>query len=359
MNQDYELLEDQEWDLYEEMHRLIGIHPWAWQSIGAVSGLVGGVLSPVLGTLLIAVTRFIHSDGVVSSLNILIIVSFALTIPLLAFGAHCLDLLERKTARLSLIEKQQSKGLVFSSSGLRNTEEGNRRALKLTSGSVALAFLFVLPASGSAQQTIFNMPSTDVLDKGKAYLELDISAKPNEPRFASFVPRVVVGAGKGVEVGLNLTGNIQPGPDATALVPTVKYKFYDGGDNGYALVAGNNLFIPVRNRTYNLGNYVYLNGSKTVGKTRLTAGGYHFSSDVVVPGAQRAGGQFGFEQTMRPYFTFAADWITGKHSSGYFTPGVIFKPHPRVTGYAGYSLGNANLRNGNHFLLLESGYTFN
>jgi hypothetical protein len=103
MNQNGELQEYQEWDIYEEMHRLIEINPWAWQSIGAVSGLVGGILSPVLGTLLIAVTWFVHSARVVSSLNTLSIVFFVLTIPLLAFGAHCLDLLERKAAHLSLI----------------------------------------------------------------------------------------------------------------------------------------------------------------------------------------------------------------------------------------------------------------
>lgn len=359
MNQDYELQEDEGWDIYGRMHLLIEINPWAWQSIGAVSGLVGGILSPVLGTLLTAVTWFIHSEGLVSSLNTLSIISFVLTIPLLAIGAHCLDLLERKTARLSLIEKQQSQGLAFTSPGLRDAEEGTRRRLKLTGASVALVLLFVLPAPGHAQQTIFNVPTTDVLDKGKVYFELDISAKPNEPRFSSFVPRVVVGVGERVEVGLNLTGNIQPGPDAPALVPTVKYKFYDGGDNGYALIVGNNLFIPVSNRTYNVGNYVYLNASKTFGNARLTAGGYHFSPNLVAQNAQRAGGQFGFERTLNPRFTIAADWITGRHSSGYFTPGVIFKPHPRVTGYTGYSLGNTKLRNGNHFLLLEIGYNFN
>lgn len=100
MDQERELPEDQQWDLYEEMHRLIEVNPWTWQSIGAVSGLVGGVLSPVVGTLSIAITWFIDSERIVSSLNGLSIISFVLTIPLLAFGAHCLDLLERKTARL-------------------------------------------------------------------------------------------------------------------------------------------------------------------------------------------------------------------------------------------------------------------
>jgi hypothetical protein len=106
MNQDSELQENLEWDLYEEMHRLIEVNPWTWQSIGAVSGLIGGVLSPVIGTLLIAVTWFIHSERIVSSLNGLSIISFVLTIPLLTFGAHCLDLLERKTARLPLLRRK-------------------------------------------------------------------------------------------------------------------------------------------------------------------------------------------------------------------------------------------------------------
>jgi len=106
MNQDYELQDDLDCDIYERMQGLIEKHPWAWQSIGAVSGLVGGILTPVIGTLFIAVTWFIHSERVVSSLDGLGIVSFVLTIPLLTFGAHCLDLLERKTARLSQIAEE-------------------------------------------------------------------------------------------------------------------------------------------------------------------------------------------------------------------------------------------------------------
>ena len=180
------------------------------------------------------------------------------------------------------------------------------------------------------------------------------------PRFSSFIPRVVVGAGGRVEIGLNVTGNINPGRDSTTLVPTIKFKPYDGGDNGWAIVIGDNVFIPVRNKSYDFGNYFYVQTSKTFStKTRVTFGGYHFSDNVVAAGAQRAGGQFGFEQPITSTFGLAADWYTGKHAGGYFTPGVIFKPHPRVTGYAGYSVGNTNLRNGNHFFLLELGYNFN
>ena len=133
------------------------------------------------------------------------------------------------------------------------------------------------------QQTIFNVPTTDVLDKGKVYAELDASLKPTDGdvvrKFSSFVPRVVVGAGSRVEIGLNITGNIQPGPDSTTLVPVVKWKPYQGKDNGWAFAVGDHLFIPVRNRAYDAGNYVYAEMSKT-----FKSGTRARSEDTTLPG---------------------------------------------------------------------------
>jgi hypothetical protein len=158
---------------------------------------------------------------------------------------------------------------------------------------------------------------------------------------------------------LNVIGNIQPGPDATTLVPAIKWKAYQGKENGVAIVVGDHLFLPVRNRAYNAGNYVYAEISKSFkGGTRLTAGGYDFTRSVVAA-ANRAGGQFGFEQPVGKKVTIAADWFTGKHSAGYFTLGFVLKLSPKVTGYAGYSIGNQNAARGNHFFLLELGYNFN
>lgn len=276
------------------------------------------------------------------------------TIPLLLLGAHCLDLLEKR------VEESRSFHV-----------DDNRKAAPLNVQPLAhlsvMLVLVVLTCGAQtkvrAQQTIFNVPTTDVLDRGKVYGELDVSLKPEDAetvsRFSSFVPRVVVGVGGRVEVGLNINGNVQPGADATTLVPTAKWKFYEGKTNGIALVAGDHLFIPVRRRAYKVGNYVYVELSKTFkGGTRLTAGGYDFTKNVVAP-ANRAGGQFGFEQAVNKRFTLAADWFTGKHSAGYFTSGAVVKLSPKLTGYAAYSLGNTNLTRGNHFFLLELGYNFN
>ncbi|MBK8466841.1 MAG: hypothetical protein IPL32_13510 [Chloracidobacterium sp.] len=227
----------------------------------------------------------------------------------------------------------------------------------------AFLTICIFSFAANAQQTIFNVPTTDVLDRGKVYLELDASFKVNDQealsKFSSFVPRVVVGVGGNVEVGINLTGNVQPGSDSTTFVPTVKWKFFENKKKDTALVAGTNFYIPVRNRTYNIGTYSYLALSKTINKTRLTGGGYVASKNVFAADAVRAGGQFGIEQTVNSKFSVAADWITGKHASGYFTPGVIFKPTSKVTTYWAYSIGNTAAADGNHYFLFELGYNFN
>jgi hypothetical protein len=302
-----------------------------WEWFAAVVCFVAAVLSVAIGFVL--TTDWLLDAHLHPALHATGIVLLIIGIPLLILGGHCMDLGEKKIKHILL----------------------------------ALSFLSVLFPSSmgravQAQQTIFNVPTTDVLDKGKVYAELDASLKPTNgsdvPKFSSFVPRVVIGAGNNVEFGLNLTGNIQPGPDSTTLVPTIKWKAFQR-ENGWSMVAGDNFFVPVQNRASHAGNYVYAELSKAFKQgTRITFGGYDFTRNVVAP-ANRAGGQFGFEQPVNTKFTIAADWFTGKHSAGYFTPGIVFKAGPTVTGYAGYSIGNQNVSGGNHFFLLELGYNFN
>lgn len=364
MNKIYALPEDElRGEIYQRMLRLMGKHRGSWESVAAAVGLCGGLLSIVSGGLAWAVVGLFAPAGALGSiLDVAGTVLFVLPLPLMALGACCLDRLEKKAPALQLPTESQSD---TPRPVVRPRPAGRRIRHTLNSMLVLFGLLlpFVLPEAARAQQTIFNVPTTDVLERGKVYAELDVPFKPNDgenvSRFSSFVPRVVVGVGRRTEVGLNVTGNIQPGADTTTLVPTVKHKLYDGGDNGWAFVGGDNLLIPVRNRQYDAGNYLYAAVSKTVGKTRLTAGGYHYTPGVVAPDAQRAGGQFGFEQTVNPRLTLAADWVTGRHANGYLTPGAIFKPHPKVTGYAGYSIGNGGASRGNHFFLLEVGYNFN
>jgi len=185
------------------------------------------ILAAAFGSLF--TTQWILNEQVHPRLHSLGLILLIAAIPIVILAAHCLDLRDRHESGHS-----------------KKTQQYFTRGL-----SIVFAVLIYGAASlVHGQQTIFNVPTTDVLDKAKVYVELDASLKPT-------------------------------------------------------------------------------------------------------------GGQFGFEQALNKKVTFAADWFTGKHSSGYFTPGVVFKPGPKVTGYAGYSIGNEDVSNGNHFFLLEVGYNFN
>ncbi len=221
-----------------------------------------------------------------------------------------------------------------------------------------LRFLVLVGGLAPAQETVFSVPSADVLDRGKVYGELDVTYR-NSDGASGYTPRVVIGAGHRIEVGVNLNGIVHPGDSQTTPTPTIKWKAYDGGDNGWVFLAGDDLYIPVQNRTYDVGNYVYAEFAKTwKTKTRATFGAYYFTPNVVAPG-NRAGGQFAIEQPVGNRVTVAADWFTGSTSVGYATPGVVIKLTHKLTGYFSYQLGNSQLSNGNHQLLVELGWNFN
>ncbi len=218
--------------------------------------------------------------------------------------------------------------------------------------------LLLLQGLASAQQTIFNVPSGDVMEKGKGYGEFDVSYRPSD-QSAGYTPRAVVGIGHNVEIGLNVSGLNTPGTSQTTLSPALKWRVYEGSSKQWSLLIGDNVYIPLQNRAYDAGNYLWIELTKTWStKTRATVGAYHFTHGPIAD-AQRAGGQFGIEQPIGSRLTVAADWYTGEHSLGYFTPGFILKLTQKVTWYGSYQIGNHGTLNGNHQFLTEIGWNFN
>ncbi|HEY7353357.1 MAG TPA: hypothetical protein VH596_11375 [Terriglobales bacterium] len=214
----------------------------------------------------------------------------------------------------------------------------------------------LLSGTAVAQETIFNVPSGDVLDKGKTYGEFDFAYLWNASA-GTYTPRFVVGIGHQVEIGMNVNGITTPGSSQATPTPTIKWRVYD--KNGWAFLVGDHLYVPVQNKTYDIGNYVYAEVTKTFeSKMRLTMGTYDCTSHVFAAG-NKAGGQFGIEQPLNTRVTLAADWFTGHHAAGYFTPGAAIKLSSKATLYAAYEIGNSDVSHGNHLLLVELGWNFN
>lgn len=84
------------------------------------------------------------------------------------------------------------------------------RLRAVTSFKLLAFFLLVVPCYNAyGQETVFDVPSADVLDAGKVYGELDGTVRVVNP-LATFTPRVVVGVGHGLEVGANFDGLSAP-----------------------------------------------------------------------------------------------------------------------------------------------------
>jgi hypothetical protein len=230
--------------------------------------------------------------------------------------------------------------------------------MRLLKSLCFLLVAFTLSGSVVAQETIFNVPSGDVLDRGKIYSEVDVTYRPSDS-LKTFTPRIVAGLGRRIEIGLNINGIATPVTSQTTIVPNIKWKAYDGGDNGWSFLLGDNLFIPVQNKTYDTGTWVYTEFVKSwKTNTRVTIGAYYATRNVFAP-FQRAGGQFAIEQTLTKRVTLAADWFTGSSSVGYVTPGLIIKVTPKLTWYISYQLGNSGVAGGNHQVLTEIGWNWN
>ena len=237
-----------------------------------------------------------------------------------------------------------------------------------------VALLFVVTAqTAMAQSTIFNIPTTDTVDKGKAYFEFDFLPQALGPdggiRTYIYNPRLVVGAPGNVEFGVNFPISHAAGNSAY-IQPNMKWKYYKNDDVGVALAGGVVLNTPLNNRNITgTWAYFYTEVSKKVKSgnygPRLTAGPYGVASqngkDIIFTGP-KAGAILGYEQPIHPKASIVADWFSGKNGLGYFTPGIsITLPRSGLLN-AGYSFGNDSFENSNanknRYVFVYYGVTF-
>jgi hypothetical protein len=219
-----------------------------------------------------------------------------------------------------------------------------------------LSALALGAVAAPAQQTVFNVPSADVMDKGRTYMEWDASVGDTAATLG-LSPRSVNGLGHGLEGGVNVSSiNFPESGSEVVVVPALKWKFYENVQHGIVLFAGGQLYLPVRKRTYTVGDAAYLEAAESFKTgTRIGIGVYDFSAHVVDV-ANRAGVQASIEQAVTKRIGLATDWYSGNNSVGYVTSGLACKIGSQVTAYAAYEMGNHDLLSGNHSIYLVLGW---
>ena len=69
--------------------------PPPWKILGSVFGLGGGLMAPIIGSVLTTISWFADPAWHGLSLHLVATALFVMTFPLLVLGAHCLDLLDK------------------------------------------------------------------------------------------------------------------------------------------------------------------------------------------------------------------------------------------------------------------------
>jgi hypothetical protein len=230
--------------------------------------------------------------------------------------------------------------------------------------AAATAFLFAGTGTAArAQQTIFNVPSADVLDPGKVYAEVDELFRPANRAFSSTAVRGVVGVLPGVEAGVNFAGLSSPGPAVPTATLAVKLQPLRAG--GFALTAGAYGLFYLQGSSAGdpagLG-YAFASYKFAATGTRVELGGWYASAGFVYPRGRpqgsSAGGALATVEQPLPWIRgleIAADWWSGNNAIGYMSPGLIYTAG-HWTIYAAYSVKNGDSKgNGG---LLELGFAF-
>lgn len=156
--------------------------------------------------------------------------------------------------------------------------------------ALATGVLVFAAAASTArgQQTAFNVPTADVLERGKVYLEVDHLYRPSDPYFQAFTLRGVTGVGGNVEVGLNFGGFVDPGRSVPTVSPNIKWQPYSS--EGLTVTTGAlGLFYLRGSADGDSAALAYGHGAYRLStKTRLTAGGWVASSGYVGGDSERA-----------------------------------------------------------------------
>ncbi|MEP6741318.1 MAG: hypothetical protein ABJB61_02380 [bacterium] len=234
---------------------------------------------------------------------------------------------------------------------------------KSTLPLLALLFLFALAIDINAQSTLMNVPSTDVVAAKKVYVEMDFITnyawERGDNRFENYIPRTVIGVGKNIEVGANVSFTHVPGGgEPIELQPNAKWQFYNNEQNGIAAAVGCIGYVPLTHRT---GTQTFAQCYSVLSKQlkgnlgpRFTGGGYTLLN--AHPEKTKAGAVIGYEQPIVDKVDFIVDWFSGDNRFGYVSPALSFTtPHDGSLSL-GYTM--ANHGRGKNALFAYYGLTF-
>lgn len=226
-----------------------------------------------------------------------------------------------------------------------------------------LLAIFLYSFNTSAQSSLFNIPTTDVMPDGEIYVEADFDSHLTgfeSGGYRSYGITSVYGVRKRLEIGINaFYTKAGDNSQSVELQPNAKVQIYNDEKTETAVSSGVILYIPMSRRAARdtIGS-VYLTASKQIRGSygpRFTAGGYALIGKKELT-ESRNGLLLGYEQPLTKNLYFIADWNSGKNRFGYSAAGLGITLSKRSSLYTAYYFGNRG--RGNNSLGIYYGYSF-
>lgn len=207
--------------------------------------------------------------------------------------------------------------------------------------------IFLSSNNAHAQQTLFNVPSADVTEKGMIFIQQEGQFSD---KFGLFTSYGAYGIGRNTEIDLTLFGvgtkkvrNEVLGLGFKTFIP-----LHEKSET--KLTFGT--LLPVSLRGNGVGGYAYSHLSTRLQKlkTRFTAGG--FVGTTTVFGRDFISFIGAVEQPINKKFGLQVEWYSGKHSNGFLIPGFYYNFPRNATLWVGYQIPN-NRANGEKGFVIE------
>ncbi len=205
--------------------------------------------------------------------------------------------------------------------------------------ALILTILMIIPQTAFAQQTIINVPSSDVLPYGEVILKQSNKFRPfGDGKYVSLTPQIIVGTGKGTEISVEAGTNIE---DTTSVKMNITAKKVFKIKKSARFTVGG-VINPSLTEGQKPDSMIYAHGSYLCKKTKttITAGGF-------VGGKQEmpslTGVMLGIDQTIIPNkLRIAVDWMSRDESWGALGAGLKIRPEPTTSITTAVIIPNAD-----------------
>lgn len=197
--------------------------------------------------------------------------------------------------------------------------------------NITICFILILAGEKSySQQTIINVPSSEVLPAGDILLKDSNKFGPyNSGGNTSITPSITLGTGFGTEFSTGIGTSVNETHTASVIGNfSAKKVFFLGSST--RLTAGGTV-SPYFTSAVHPNTFLYAHLSQRIKKTKtsITAGGYFNGEKSFI---SSGGVILGVEQVIIPNkLRLAIDWLSGQDTYGKMGVGIKYRPVPTLS----------------------------